>query len=86
MDVDAIIAGLSAAQKRDLEAVCRTNGGGLWIDCRVNDDGEAVPVKGPMAKLFAKGLIQGKAGGYSTVVHTREGLAVRNALIERAAK
>lgn len=80
MDIDATIRGMTAAQKRDLEAVCATNGGGLRIDCRVTDEGEAVPAQGPMRKLFDKGLIQGKAGGYSRVVHTADGLAVHRAI------
>lgn len=80
-DPHAIARSLSRALRRALDNVCRTNGGGVSVRCRVGDDGYGVPINGPMRKLFEKGLIQGKAGAYEKVVHTRLGLAVR-AIIE----
>lgn len=70
---------LTAPQKEALARVCATNGGGVRINCTVRD-GEVVPSQAAMRALFNKGLIQGKAGGYSTVVHTREGLALYRSL------
>ena len=67
---------LSAAQKRWLKEVCRTSGGGVRVACRVLDDGEVVPTSPPLRQLYDKGLIQGKSGAYSTVVHTRDGWEV----------
>lgn len=83
-EVEKIAAGLTEAQRRDLCEVCRTNGGGVRVRCRVRDDGYGEPVAGPMRKLFDKGLIQGKSGSYETVVHTPLGLAVRRHLQEQA--
>lgn len=80
--VAGIVKSLTKAQRERLLAVCRTNGGGVRVRCRVNSDGDVVPVDGAWAKLFTKGLIQGKSGSYETVVHTRDGLAVRSALKE----
>lgn len=74
------IKGMSAAQRRWLTQVCRTSGGGVAISCRVLEDGEVVPSNGPLRKLYEKGLIQGKSGGFSRVVHTRDGLEVFRAL------
>ena len=52
-----------------------TNGGGVSVRCKVTDSGEVVPVAAPMRKLFNIGFIQGKAGAFERVVHTRDGLA-----------
>lgn len=68
---------LTAAQARELERICRTSGGGLGIRCRVLEDGEVVPSNGVLRKLYEKGLIQGKSGGWERVVHTRLGWNVR---------
>ena len=76
---------LTDLQKRTLAQVCRTNGGGVSVRCKVDADGVVVPVNRAFAKLFALGLIQGKAGGYEKVVHTRDGLAVHRHLLEDAA-
>lgn len=65
---------LTKPQWDALDRICRTNGGGVAVRCKVNDDDVVVPIHKPTAALFAKGLIQGKAGGYEKVVHTREGL------------
>lgn len=73
---EQIARGLTTKQREALMQVCRTNGGGVRVRCRVGDDGYGVPISSPMRKLWEKGLIQGKAGGYETVVHTREGLTV----------
>lgn len=67
---------LTVKQFEALAQVCRTNGGGVYVRCNVGDDGYGVPVNAQMKRLHALGLIQGKAGGYDTVVHTREGLAL----------
>ena len=64
---------LTPKQRDALAKVCRTNGGGIGIACIHRGD-EVVPSDRVLRALFDKGLIQGKAGGYSTVVHTREGL------------
>lgn len=64
---------LTKAQLDALDRICRTNGGGVAVRCVVKD-GEVVPTHKPTAALFGKGLIQGKAGSFETVVHTREGL------------
>lgn len=64
---------LTKAQWDALDRICRTNGGGVAVRCTIKDD-VVVPTHKPTAALFAKGLIQGKAGSYQTVVHTREGL------------
>lgn len=77
--------GLSAAQRRDLALVCRTNGGGVRIRCRVLDGGEAVPASSSMRKLYEKGLIQGKAGGWESVVHTRDGLELYRFIVQQQA-
>ena len=66
---------LTPLQRSALAKVCRTNGGGVGVRCTIKD-GQAVPQDRVMAALFRKGLIQGKARSYSTVVHTREGLAL----------
>jgi hypothetical protein len=73
----AVIAkGMSQAQKDMLARVCRTNGGGVRVRCKVGPDGYGIPLHPPTAKLLAKGLIQGKSGTCECVVHTREGLSV----------
>ena len=64
---------LTPKQAEALAEVCRTNGGGVYVRCNVGADGYGVPVNPQMRKLHSLGLIQGKAGGYDTVVHTREG-------------
>lgn len=64
---------LTPSQFEALARVCRTNGGGVEVACKYRD-GEVVPSNLVMRALFDKGLIQGKAGSYSTVVHTRPGL------------
>ena len=81
MSAEQIAAGLTKAQRERLHKVCRTNGGGVYIRCKWRG-GEVVPSDKPMCALFDKGLIQGKAGGYETVVHTRLGLEVR-AILEK---
>jgi hypothetical protein len=78
----SILDGLTDAQKRALIEVCRTNGGGVRVRCRVGDDGYGIPTNPAYRKLFELGLIQGKSGGFETVVHTRDGLALRTALLE----
>ena len=80
-DPRTIAAGLSEARKRELARVCRTNGGGVYIRCKV-DAGEVVPANPLFRKLFDAGLVQGKAGAYETLVHTREGLAVYRAILQ----
>ena len=67
---------LTKAQSEVLARVCKTNGGGVRVRCRVGDDGYGVPVLSTYHTLFNRGLIQGKAGDYETVVHTREGLSL----------
>lgn len=76
---------LTAKQFDALAQVCRTNGGGVYVRCNVGDDGYGIPVHPQMKRLHALGLIQGKAGGYDTVVHTREGLAIYRDAIAKAA-
>lgn len=66
---------LSPTQKAALGAVCRTNGGGVTIKCRVGIDGVVTPVNSVYRRLYELGLIQGKSNSYSTVVHTKLGLA-----------
>ena len=66
---------LTHAQWAAHEQVCHTNGGGVSVRCKVTDSGEVVPVAAPMRKLFNIGFIQGKAGAFERVVHTRDGLA-----------
>lgn len=73
---------LTPLQQEALRQVCRTNGGGVYVRCTTKND-VVVPQERVMAALFAKGLIQGKAGSYSTVVHTKEGLALHRSLEER---
>ena len=73
------IRGLTKVRREWLERICRTNGGGVRISCRVNEDGYGRPVSKPVTWLLDAGLIQGKAGGYETVVHTRQGLALYRA-------
>ena len=75
---------LTAAQRERLLQVCRTNGGGVRIRCKLNDEGYGTPVNGSWAKLHEKGLVQGKAGGFETVVHTRDGWAVAAYLKEQS--
>lgn len=76
-DAANIARGLTKAQRDMLVKVCRTNGGGVRVNCKVGEDGYGIPTHGPTRKLFEKGLIQGKAGSFETVVHTRDGWAVR---------
>lgn len=66
---------LTRLQQQALVKVCQTNGGGVRIRATWRGD-EAVPTDRVMRALFDKGLIQGKAGGIETVVHTHEGLAL----------
>lgn len=76
---------LTPKQLEALAKVCRTNGGGISTPCYWYGD-EVKPSDRVLRALYDKGLIQGKAGGYSTVVHTREGLALyRASLAETAA-
>ena len=67
---------LTRKQAEALAEVCRTNGGGVHVRCTVGEDGYGIPVNPQMRKLHALGLIQGKASGYGTVVHTRDGWAL----------
>ena len=82
-DPRTIAAGLTANQQDALHEVCRSNGGGVNIRCRVNAENVVEPMSPPFRKLFTLGLIQGKAGGFECVVHTRDGLAVRAILQEQ---
>ena len=77
-----VAAKLTEAQRDALIAVCRTNGGGITIPCRVGHDGYGIPINAAYRKLYDLGLIQGKSCGYKTVVHTRDGLAVYRAHLE----
>lgn len=77
-------AGLTKPQREALDRVCRTNGGGVRIACKVTEDGEVIPTQLPYRKLFDLGFIQGKSGAYSTVVHTREGFRALRALSQSA--
>jgi hypothetical protein len=72
---------LTPKQREALAEVCRTNGGGVRLNCTVTDDGTVVPIDRVYRALFKRELIQGKAGAYSTVVHTREGLALHRELL-----
>jgi hypothetical protein len=56
---------LTELQVQALNAVCRTNGGGisLYSDWRPQ-----------LVALHKKGLVQGKSGNQSRAVHTAEGL------------
>jgi hypothetical protein len=67
------VSALTKIQAKALAQICRTNGGGLRVRCRVMDSGEVVPLGATLRKLYDLGLIQGKAGAYETVVHTRDG-------------
>ena len=78
-----IAEGLTPTERQALEEVCRSNGGGVRVKCRTGDDGYGIPTAPAFRKLLGKGLIQGKSGGYETVVHTRDGLAVRAHLRSR---
>jgi len=71
---------LTKTQHEVLAQICATNGGGVRIRCRVGDDGYGVPISVVYRRLWEMGLIQGKAGGCETVVHTREGLALHRKL------
>lgn len=56
---------LTDAQWRALDAICRTNGGGIYAGGR------------DMRSIFAlhkKGLVEGKLNQQFRAVHTREGL------------
>lgn len=64
---------LSPRQREALATVCCTNGGGVYVRCNVGPDGYGIPASAPFRKLHELGLIQGKAGAYERVVHTREG-------------
>lgn len=78
---EQIAAKLTEAQKVALDLVCRTNGGGVQLRVRTGDDGYGVPTSPAYRKLQEMGLIQGKSGAYEMVVHTRDGLAVRQHLM-----
>jgi hypothetical protein len=68
---------LTKPQREALDAVCRTNGGGVSVRCRRDPEtGFGIPLNASYRKLYDLGLIQGKSGSYETVVHTREGLAL----------
>ena len=71
---------LTEKQREALAEVCRTNGGGVRVGCNVGPDGYGIPRDRVYRALFDRGLIQGKAGAYSTVVHTRDGLALHRSL------
>ena len=81
-NIAALAGALTGAQMSVLFRVCQTNGGGVSIRCKVEEDA-VYPSHGPTRKLFEKGLIQGKAGSYETVVHTRDGLAMYRYLKEQ---
>lgn len=81
---EQIAAGLTEAQRARLLEVCRTNGGGVRISCRVDDNGYGIPTNPVFRALWERDLIQGKSGEYETVVHTRLGLAVREILIRES--
>lgn len=67
---------LTPLQLAALGRVCRTNGGGVSVLAYHGPDDSIVISDRVMNALYKRGLIQGKAGSYSTVVHTREGLAL----------
>jgi len=71
---------LTKLQMEALARVCKTNGGGVCISASFNGT-EVVPNDRVYRALYAKDLIQGKAGAYSTVVHTRAGLDAYRALL-----
>lgn len=75
---------LTPKQMEALAKVCRTNGGGIYMSCQYYGD-EVKPTNLVFRALYDKGLIQGKAGAYSTVVHTREGLALYRASLAETA-
>lgn len=75
-EVERIAKGLSEAQKSALLKVCATNGGGVRVPVSVGEDGYGIPTQAQFRKLYDLGLIQGKSGGYETVVHTKDGLRV----------
>lgn len=79
-----IAAKLTAAQREKLLEVCRTNGGGIRIRCKLDGNGFPIPANGSWARLYEKSLVQGKAGGFETVVHTRDGWAVAAYLKEQS--
>ncbi len=58
---------LTLLQQKALDAVCKTNGGGL--SCYSS-------WKQQLLSLHKKGLVQGKAGQPYRVVHTSEGLSL----------
>ena len=66
---------LTHAPRAPHEQVSHTHRGGVSLRGKVTDSGEVVPVAAPMRKLFNIGFIQGKAGAFERVVHTRDGLA-----------
>lgn len=63
---EPMVRKLSDKQARMLDAVCRTNGGGVSLY-----EWPKTTARGLMARHF----IQGKAGHPGHIVHTREGLA-----------
>jgi hypothetical protein len=79
-----LAAKLPKAQRERLLEECRTNGGGARIRCKLNGEGYGTPVNSSWAKLHEKGLVQGKAGSFETVVHTREGWTVAAYLKEQS--
>lgn len=76
-DLSNLATKLTKAQREALRKVCRTNGGGVRIACKVDENGVVVPSARPWRALFDNGLIQGKSGAYERVVHTRQGLALK---------
>ena len=76
---------LTKRQAEALASVCRTNGGGVRIRCKVGEDGYGVPSTYPWRSLYERGLIQGKAGSFETVVHTREGLRLWREMVASGA-
>lgn len=79
-DLSPEVVTLTPAQRIALRAVVESNGGGIQIICTTNGDGYGIPTNRAYRRLQELGLIQGKSGSYSTVVHTREGLSFFRAL------
>lgn len=65
---------LTPRQAAVLRAVCETNGGGLHVS--IGRDGNEAQI----LSLYARGLVQGKAGNPHLVVHTADGLALHRKL------
>lgn len=65
---------ITPARFRELDKICRTNGGGVFA-------GFSWPLSKPQMYLYENGLIQGKAGRQSYIVHTRDGWDLWKAML-----